>query len=346
MVDDYGYINARIRGMKSRLLDERVYNELLNQPDLESMISVLKNTQYGPVLARMPKTENLMDAFIQALREDLENTFKKILKISSGNPHKLFQILLMRYDIENLLILIRGKIQNIPEREIRNSLLPAFIFDRARLNELVTAKDAAEIIDTIATWTLDLPLAITRDLVRAVREKNLHLAEYLIEESFYSWALSQLSESDENDRIVASVLRRLIDIRNIIATLIMLKDGLKPLGRIHYLRNGTLPPRILKSLENASTLEEGYSILADTTYGKILREGRKIDSITDFERYLEKLEVESVINLKRGDPLGIGIGASYIFAKESEVTNLRIIAYGVSFGLSKPEIRDKIVIYQ
>ena len=346
MVDDYGYINARIRGMKSRLLDERIYNELLNQPDLDSMISVLKNTQYGAVLARMPKSENLMDAFIQALREDLENTFKKILKISSGNPRKLFQILLMRYDIENLLILIRGKIQNIPERDIRNSLVPAFIFDRARLNELVTAKDAAEIIDTIATWSIELPLSITRDLVRAVREKNLHLAEYLIEESFYSWALSQLNENDENDRIVAGVLRRLIDIRNIIATLIMLKDGIKPLGRIHYLSNGTLSKSVLKSLENASTLEEGYSVIANTPYGKILREGRKIDSITDFERHLEKLEVESVINLKRGDPLGIGIGASYIFSKESEVTNLRIIAYGISFGLSKPEIRDKIVIYQ
>lgn len=346
MVDDYGYINARIRGMKSRLLDERVYNELLNQPDLDSVITVLKNTPYGGVLARMPQTENLIDTFIQALREDLENTFQKILKISSGEPQRLFKILLMRYDIENLLILIRGKIQGIPEREIKNSLMPAFIFDRARLNELVTAKDASEIIDTIATWSIKLPLSITRDLVRAVRDGNLHLSEYLIEESFYTWAIGELSDRSENEKIVKGILQRLIDIRNIIATLIVLKDGLKPLGRIHYLNNGTLSKRILNALENAETLEQGYEVLKDTPYGRIFREGRKIDSITDYERHLEKLEVESVINLKRGDPLGIGIGASFIFAKESEVTNLRIIAYGISFGLSKPEIRDKIVIYQ
>ncbi len=346
MVDDYGYINARIRGMKARLLDEKVYNDLLNQPDLDSLITVLKNTPYGQALARMPKTENPIDGFIHALREDLETTFQKLLKISSGKPNELFKILLMRYDIENLLILIRGKIQGIPEREIRNSLMPAFIFDRARLNELVAAKDASEVIDILGTWTIELPLTISRELVRAVREKNLHYAEYLIEESFYNWAISNLSDRDENERIVKSILQRLIDIRNIVATLIMLKDGLKPLGRIHYLSNGTLSPRVLTALENSDSLEQGYEVLKNTPYGKVLREGRKIDSITDFERHLEKLEVESVINLKRGDPLGIGIGASYIFAKESEVTNLRIIAYGINFGLSKPEIRDKIVIYQ
>ena len=36
---DYGYVNARIRGMKSRLLDRPALENLIFQPDMESLIS-------------------------------------------------------------------------------------------------------------------------------------------------------------------------------------------------------------------------------------------------------------------------------------------------------------------
>ncbi len=43
---DYGYVNARIRGMKSRLLDRRTLEDLIFQPDLDSLISDLEKTPY------------------------------------------------------------------------------------------------------------------------------------------------------------------------------------------------------------------------------------------------------------------------------------------------------------
>jgi V/A-type H+-transporting ATPase subunit C len=43
---DYGYVNARIRGMKSRLLDRHTLEDLIFQPDLDSLISDLEKTPY------------------------------------------------------------------------------------------------------------------------------------------------------------------------------------------------------------------------------------------------------------------------------------------------------------
>ena len=43
---DWGYINARMRGMKSRLLDKRALDNLVLQPDLESLIAELEKTPY------------------------------------------------------------------------------------------------------------------------------------------------------------------------------------------------------------------------------------------------------------------------------------------------------------
>ena len=43
---EYDYVNARIRGMKSRLLDTHVFESLILKPDVEAIIAELGNTAY------------------------------------------------------------------------------------------------------------------------------------------------------------------------------------------------------------------------------------------------------------------------------------------------------------
>jgi len=43
---DYGYVNARIRGMKGRLLDRKALDELVLKPDIDSLTSALEKTPY------------------------------------------------------------------------------------------------------------------------------------------------------------------------------------------------------------------------------------------------------------------------------------------------------------
>jgi len=45
---DYGYVNARVKGMHSRLLDKKSYDALLIRQDLPSVISELVKTPYKP----------------------------------------------------------------------------------------------------------------------------------------------------------------------------------------------------------------------------------------------------------------------------------------------------------
>ena len=45
---DYGYVNARVKGMHSRLLDKKSYDALLIRQDLPSVISELVKTPYNP----------------------------------------------------------------------------------------------------------------------------------------------------------------------------------------------------------------------------------------------------------------------------------------------------------
>ena len=43
---DWGYINARMRGMRSRLLNHRELDDLILQPDIPSLITRLEKTPY------------------------------------------------------------------------------------------------------------------------------------------------------------------------------------------------------------------------------------------------------------------------------------------------------------
>jgi vacuolar-type H+-ATPase subunit C/Vma6 len=47
---DYGYGNARTRGMKSHLLGAPFFEELMGAPELGKMVQLLAGTEYGPDL--------------------------------------------------------------------------------------------------------------------------------------------------------------------------------------------------------------------------------------------------------------------------------------------------------
>jgi V/A-type H+-transporting ATPase subunit C len=344
MIDDYGYINARIRAMKSELLPPDFYEELLSATELSTLFDLLKGTSYAEDITKAKTKESReLDVLVTAFRMNMERHFRKILNFSSGDPFNLFQIVLARYDIYNVKTILRGKIQGVEEGEIRASLLPAGILDEVRLTELLKQETASNVLDILATWGIVFPFVIGRTLVKAVREKNIQLMETYLEEEYFKWAFEQLSKGNGNKEILREVLISLVDMRNIMASLILLKDGIKPLGRIQFIPGGKLSNTVMKSLENAESLEEGIEIVKKTEYGKPLRE-REIRDLPTIERILEKAGIEKALSLKREDPLGIGIGIYYIWAKETEITNLRTITFGIAFGVPRHEIRESIVI--
>ncbi|HPX72393.1 MAG TPA: V-type ATPase subunit, partial [Methanoregulaceae archaeon] len=49
---EYAYVNARIKAMKSRLLDPSLLEQLINKPDVDSLISELEKTAYREELEK------------------------------------------------------------------------------------------------------------------------------------------------------------------------------------------------------------------------------------------------------------------------------------------------------
>ncbi|MEO0180038.1 MAG: V-type ATPase subunit [candidate division WOR-3 bacterium] len=339
MSDDYGYINARIRARFARLLRPEDYERLLSAEDLSAFFRELKETHYGPSL---PSGDGGIEAILLGLRRHLEKTVSEVLGFSDGEPGDLFRIILGRWDVQNLITVLRGKTRGLPADEIARDLVPLGSLDNTRLSELLKEETPSDVLDRLASWNISLPIKITRDLTRFVRDGDIASAEFYLYEGYLGWARERLGRK-ENGAMVREVLDSLSDTRNIVGVLIYLKNRIKPAGRVRFLPGGKLGPHILRKLERCETYEDGVAVLRETIYKSAFP--RPDTPLAEAERRIEIEALRSALSKRlHADPLGIGIGLSFLKAQETEVINLRTIALGIAYGADRREIREALIL--
>jgi len=342
-VDDYGYINARLRAMMSQLLKPRDYDKLLGEKSAETLKVALKDTPYAPHIARHEASGgDPVEVVGRALVDHLAETTRKLLRISDGEPRLCFSVLLARWDVHNVKALIRGRMRGASDTSIQRSFMPAGVLDPHRLEQLLRDRDPLKVLDRLATWGLDLPFVVGRDLIKAVNEGRLEDVEIYLDRSYFQWAFDRLSPRRANTALVREILQSLMDVRNVMAVLMLHKAGVRPRGRVRYLEGGHLRPHDLLALEEAETLEQAVERLRETPMGRYLH-GLKATALDAVERALEGAVLHRAFQMRFADPLGIGVGIAFLFAKETEIINLRTILYGLDFGLPKAEIRQELV---
>ena len=159
---DWGYINARMRGMKSRLLDHHTLDTLILQPDLDSLVSEIEKTAYREDLVEARGRYSGMPAIEHALRNNFVRTFRKVLGFSKEKEaEKYISIFLHRWDVQNIKTVLRGKNIHVTSEEILDCLVPAGELDEATLTELVRQPDMKAVIDLLATWRIPYATPLT-----------------------------------------------------------------------------------------------------------------------------------------------------------------------------------------
>ena len=97
-----------------------------------------------------------------------------------------------------------------------------------------------------------------------------------------------------------------------------------------------------------SDIDEVLDALKDTPYGKPLDEAAaaylEVGSISVFERALEDYVMRKALAARLTDPLGVGVAISYLWAKQNEVTNLRIIVKGKTVQMPADRMRKELIL--
>jgi V/A-type H+-transporting ATPase subunit C len=346
---DWGYTNARIRGMKSRLLDHHTLDTLILQPDLESLISELEKTPYRDdiVIARGKYTD--LTCIEHALRENFTRTFRKILGfVREEEAEQYIMIFLHRWDVQNLKTILRGKNIHVTNEEILDCLVPAGELDEATLTELVRQPDIRAVIDLLATWQIPFAKPLTEGFPAFAAGGDLSVLECLLDQYYYRDALARVKAPSANHAMIRQLLGTEIDVLNLRTILRMIHDKVAPEDAAPFLLEGgrEFDAKKLDLLLQLPTTEEVIASLGTTQYRFLSTAqdpGLRTEKISVIERQLERFLVRQGVGLFRADPLSVASLIAYFWAKYNEITNIRIISRCKTADFPVEHLREELV---
>lgn len=358
-MDDYGYLNTRVRAMSRDLFKNEFFQELLNQPELGNMVEALQSTTlYGEDMSVALAESSGLNAIEKALRHNLSRTFNKILYMSSEEPRSLLCVILNRWDIFNIKTILRGKKTGRPKEEIAAAFVPVGELDEPKLTELVNQPDSKAVVDMLVTWGFYLSTLIAKALPEFMGKGDILGLERVIDEFYFKWAFKETEDTSENKLIMRSFIVEQIDFANIINTLKLLNEkvsvgtGVKPQPQqpareAIFIPGGNFKYSSLLSLSKCTTLEEALGLLANTKYSSIIEKAilayAKTRKLSTIERFLEAFIAEKWSRLYRKDPLSISIIIGFMGRKLNEFMNLRIIARGKAHAVPVNTIKGELV---
>jgi V/A-type H+-transporting ATPase subunit C len=345
---NYGYVNARIRGMKSRLLGPDLLESLILKPDTDAIITELEKTTYRAEIEKASVQHKGLACIEVALRMDVAHTFRKIYSLfEEEKDEKYARVLLNRWDVHNIKTILRGKNIHETSSEILGCLIPAGELDEATLVELVKQPDVRGVIDLLATWGIVYSLPLTQQFKEYSEKRDLAVMEYALDKFYFTVALDTIRGNTYDDRIMREMVTTEIDVTNLRSMLKMIRDRI-PLEEAQefLIPGGSLKIERLMALMKAGTIKDALKQLAGSPYeflGQVPEETFKQEKISVFEKELERFLIRKGTGWFFGDPLSIAIAIGYVWAKFTEVTNIRIISRLKAADVAEKIIREELV---
>lgn len=340
---DFPYINARIRAMKSRLLDAGRMEELLAVPTLDVFIQALNNTPYGHDLQASLARYAALQAVDIALARNFYNTTTKVLSFADPKPRALIEVVLMRWDLINLRLILRGKHSGVHQDDIASNLIPAGSLGEAALRELASQPDIPHVVGAFGGLDHPFAAAMAQGLKNYTATKDLFTMELALERAHAEHGLRVTSGSGASEQVVRALLQAEIDAANVKTALkLQREERLSRDGKARFFLPG-----------GAIVSEDLFFLIADRERAEQGMQGLRVrgfpvkifpEDLTEFERELDLTMIRAQTARFLGDPLSIDIVIGYLALKYNEVKNLRLIARSKGLGIPRERVRREMIV--
>lgn len=346
---DYGYVNARIRGMKSRLLDRNSLEDLIFQPDLDSLIADLEKTAYKEDIIEAKGQYSGVLCIEYALRKNFTRTFRKILGfVKESEAERYIRIFLHRWDVQNIKTILRGKNIHVTNEEILECLVPAGELDEVILAELIKQPDTRAVIDMLATWGVVYAQPLTEKYREFIEKEDLAILECALDKYYYQEALDTVKIRSYNNLLIRDILRTEIDVVNLKTLLRMVRDHVDSEQGQEFLIEGgkEFDSDTLHQFMSLHGIEEVLKELRQTPYyfvADVPEIAVKTQKISVLEKQLEKFLIRKGTSAFLGDPLSVASIIGYFWSKYNEITNIRIISRCKTVDLPDEQLKEELV---
>ncbi|MFN8472549.1 MAG: V-type ATPase subunit [Anaerolineae bacterium] len=345
-MSDYGYANARLRAMRSRLFDNRAYDDMLGLTRIDDVIAWLDQSTWADDIEAALARYMGLRVVMEAARLNLTRTYARIRSFLEGEASRLLDVLLARWDLANLKVILRSQRAGVAPDTILEMLTPAGALDEAALRLLARQPDAEAMVNALRLW--DAAYAgIVRDAVQeaGAREDPAAL-DYCLDRSFYKGLLAALRPDHENDDLVRQALAREIDSANVAAALRLRAAGASVAeegARGFFLPGGSLSVQWLAALTHVERDEAVLAWLRETPLWEAVAHVERLDVVV-VQSALDRACAAYQVGFFRRSGLSIAPVIAYIAAKNAEAANVRLIAQAVALGVARSRVEPDLVL--
>lgn len=329
----YGYLNARVRGLRARLLPKGFVSEQLDAAGFAGFTSALAQTSYARDLEEAQAQTSGLAAVDAALAASFVRTTRDLLSFADGTPRDLIALLLRRYDLANLKAVVRGRHAERDADEVMSVVLPAGELTAKTLRAMAEAPDLAAAGQVLALRRHPLAEPFRKAVAAYASDGELLAFEVALDRAFYE-GLAADAERLSAPEAFRTYLAAEVDATNV-------RTALKLRGRegdaSRYFVEGGRYVGTASFVELAAqplgtplpALRGPFAELADAaTPGEV-------------EARLRTL-LDRLTRRASTDPLDIGLVADYLRRKEQEIAQLRLVARGTFYGVPREALAKEM----
>jgi vacuolar-type H+-ATPase subunit C/Vma6 len=347
--NEYGFVNARIRGMKSRFLTISVYESLLQAKNYQDFIKILSGTYYGSVIAKhSPSSIPTPDELSLILSQDFADISVNLSRSLTGKVGEFTQTYLMMFYAESIKSIIRGLHVNLDSDEILRFSTPSSPAEVTLFETLINAGSVSKMIDLLPEW--DLKVALLTRLPSYQEYNSTAPLEVAVEEWYLRKIADSLKDFSESEqKRVLDILESRVVLRNILtgvrATLLGLDQTVIELSLVRFSKVRDL----VEVIPSSTNWREVIAKLDNTRFaqfgGRIARMYEDSGDLGEVELAIEDFIAQRIRLQLTAYPFHIGTIIGFFSLKQYEIRNLRSIAVGIERGESAEIIRRMITIW-
>ncbi|HII76603.1 MAG TPA: ATP synthase A1 subunit C [Methanolinea sp.] len=341
----YIYVCTRMRVRKAKLLPREEYLRMLNM-GLSEITRFIEETQYKKEIDELATSFHGIDLIEIALSWNLAKEYQNIQKITPGTLKDLTRAYLRKWDIQNVLTVLRGKLHGERSGKIREVLIPAGELDKHFLDRLIEEPTPERIIEALKGKGV-YPL-LSRSFEGGVKEEFLPRVENELYKQFYAELVSMAMSGIKGGKQFMDYITLDIDITNISNMFRFRADQSGEEMMAAIIPGGTISPQQIQRLMYIRDRNEFIDALVPLVKVRVLRELleklREEKSIREIEIDLIKVQLAEMESMSKLHPFSIHPILAYLEMKKYEIFNLRALARGKESNLTPDRIRGYLVI--
>lgn len=324
---DYKGINTLIRTYELRLLKTDEIERMLKANDLKAALDVLKGTDYDFDEEEILRTKNFNDFLMKHLADVYQELF------SIAPDPELIELFTLQYSYHNLKVLLK---QYLLEQDLENLLIPIGRLSLESLKSLVYTGESDE-----ASPIMVDAVQQTKD---DYSEAGLIESVTVFMDTYYFRHLRAIA-TREDIEAVTNIVDTKVDLYNL-SSLVRSLNQKKPRSHLNTMlsSSGTIPKLEIMDESVNGAVNVLRNLYSSKSYGNLL-ESAVEDNNTINTLKLDKMMdniIHDIVSEGIYQPFGPLALLGYIYAKETEVTNLRLLLVGKDNGIAEEELRKRV----